>query len=120
MKIHYSQLTDQEKASIGDGCGIGPRWMNKLVPELLFHDICNQHDFYSKRGGDVSDYLESQVMFCAHMLKRVNDVYPVGNTRRYFFLPVIFTYFITVLFLNVFFWKWGKYRSLEDIKKNRV
>ena len=117
MKVHYSQLTDEQKELLGDGCGT--RLTGRLVPDLFFKTSCNQHDFYYTRGGDIVDKLEADVMFYAHMIKSINDLKPhLWQKPLYVLLATI--YFFGVSTLGLLFWRWGKYHTLEDMIKHKL
>jgi hypothetical protein len=122
MKRSYTSLTTEELQTLKDkkilnGCG-GMRtyW---LIPDFIFCESCNQHDFYYERGGDIFDKMEADLMFVAHMLKQIN------NHHSQWYKKILHTllagvYFIAVSVLGLFGWEWGEYRTLEEIINNSV
>jgi len=114
MKVRYSQLTDDEKKIVCNGCGT--KLTYKIIPDLFFEADCNQHDFYYKRGGDAFDRMEADVMFYAHMLKSINDKYAHWY-QKIFAFSIATVYFIVVRVLGIFAFRWGKYRPLSKIIK---
>ena len=100
---HWSDLTKEEQATYGNGCGT--RGIFSYVPELLFEADCRQHDFYYARGGDIFNKMEADVMFYAHMIKSVNTAKKKWY-RKILMVMVATVYFLAVSVFGVFAWNW--------------
>jgi hypothetical protein len=98
----WTDLTAEEQATFGNGCGAG---IFKWVPELLFNACCRQHDYYYWRGGDVFNKFEADVMFYAHMVKSVNSNYDRWFKKIPLFV-VATGYFLAVALFGVFAFTW--------------
>ena len=53
VMIRYSDLTQEQKDNICNGCGGKGSWIP--VPNFIFKASCNQHDFYYWRGCSEKD-----------------------------------------------------------------
>lgn len=119
MKTPFSTLTEEQLSALRgkdliNGCG--GKFTYWLLPDFIFTESCNQHDFYYERGGDIFDKLEADLMFMAHMIKQINDHKDRWYKKIGHFLLAI-VYFIGVFTLGLFGWEWGDYRSYEEIIK---
>lgn len=99
----WSQLTPEEQATFGDGCGPGTGLLGKLIPELYFNADCRQHDYYYARGGDLFNKIEADTMFFAHMVKSVNTRFTHWIDKVVPFLASL-VYFVAVSTFGLFWW----------------
>jgi len=107
-KQRWSDLTTDEQACYGNGCGAGPIF--SMAPELLFNADCRQHDFYYGRGGDIIDKMEADILFYGHMLKSINS----AKDRLYKKIPLFLMatlYFLAVFTFGAFAWTWKMYKK---------
>lgn len=114
VKANYSSLSATEKKIIGKGCGPGVGFLEWLIPDLLFHADCKQHDFYYARGGGLFDKVEADLMFFAYMTKSINDKVNGFFKKLGYFICAKF-YFMSVSIFGVFLWNWGRYRTKQEI-----
>jgi len=114
MKTHWSQLTKEQQECFGidRGCGAGKTWF--LIPQFIFRADCKIHDYYYKRGGNFFDFVYSNVMFYAYMLKDVAD-YPHKPHKKLLYFNMATLYFIAVSVFGVFCFNWGKYRDIKEV-----
>lgn len=107
MKPTFSQLKPEERASFGNGCS--------YVPDLVFTDICREHDFGYTRGGNLLDKAQDDVTMLFKGIKRSK------NQGWYWFnyTIVAIVYYLGCTFLPIAYFKfnWGDYKTLEEILK---
>lgn len=115
-KIGWSQLTPEQQEAVSNGCGAGGKILCKLVPELLFHSSCDQHDYYFRRGGGLLDFIEANVMFYAHMIKSITGHTKNPVKRLLGFLAATF-YLSCVTVFGWILFNWGAYKKISDIIK---
>jgi len=64
----YADLTSVEKAWMCNGCGPKLGISVDLVPEFIFHEACQRHDFDYWSGFRASDRKLADQRFLRHML----------------------------------------------------
>jgi hypothetical protein len=117
-KQKWSQLTNEQKSALkrkGKLNSCGGKYSHPLIPNFIFTDSCNQHDFYYERGGDIIDKLEGDLMFVAHMIKQINDHYDRWYKKLPLTFVAVFVYLPAVTVLGLLGFEWGQYRSFDDI-----
>lgn len=116
-KLHWSDLDDTEKVffCVERGCGPGKTFF--LIPQFIFKASCCQHDFYYARGGDVFDKMMADAMFYAYMLKDIADTNH-GFLDKLKYATVATAYYLFVSIFGCLFFKFGKYRTMEEILKS--
>jgi len=113
-KLHWSGLTQRQKRQLNGGCGPGKTMF--LIPQFVFKASCEQHDFYYRRGGDLFDKAEADLMFFAYMMTDITDLKgKKGLFKRLGYTFLAKTYFILVCIFGAFAFRWGKYRTFEEI-----
>lgn len=110
IKLKYSDLTDEQKEIICNGCGGKSGWLNP--PEFLFNASCNQHDFYYWRGGTESDRLEADKAFYEAMLVDVNMA--VWYKRAYYKM-IAYVYYRSVRLVGKKYFSYGTMRTKTDM-----
>lgn len=110
MKTHWSDLTEEEQAQFGDGCGALAKGLK--VPDFIFKASCQQHDFNYLRGGWPWHKVQADWWFYRAMLKDA-FLYPWLQAFIYSCLATI--YFLTVLIVSWPFFTYGRWRSKEEI-----
>ena len=70
--LKYSDLTIEQKKFITNGCGGKGGLINP--PEFIFHDSCNQHDFYYWRGCSEDDRKTADSAFYKFMKIAISNV----------------------------------------------
>ena len=110
IKLRYSDLTDEQKEIICNGCGGKSGWLNP--PEFLFNASCNQHDFYYWRGGTESDRLEADKAFYEAMLV---DVQNSAWYKRLYYKLIAYTYYKSVRLFGKKFFEYGTMKTKTDI-----
>lgn len=116
MKLHWSQLTEEQKSEFENACGPGKLALEAM--QFVFtKSSCGQHDFYYQRGGTLFDKVEADLMFVAYMVKDINDA-NVCVIRKLFYLFIAIIYFGLVSIFGCLFFKWGRYRKLREIIYN--
>lgn len=110
MKPTFSDLTEKQKATYGNGCGLSARFLN--VPDFIFTADCRQHDFNYERGGNVFDKVKADWDFFTHML---DDA--MCNDHWFFYGVVSVIYFVGVLLAPMSWWafSYGKWRTIQQI-----
>jgi len=109
MKPHFTDLTPEQQATFGNGCGLYSRFLR--VPQFAFEASCRQHDFNFSRGGGIKDFTKANMDFFRAMLKDAsNSDHPI------FFSLCSYIYLIGVTIFGVFAFGWRReYRTLEEI-----
>ena len=110
IKLKYSELTDEQKEIICNGCGAKSGWLNP--PEFLFSASCNQHDFYYWRGGTESDRLEADKAFYEAML---SDIQNYIWYKRVLYKSIAYTYYKSVRLFGKKFFYYGVMRTKTDM-----
>ena len=112
MKLHWSDLTEEQKTQVGIGCGPGK--VAFFIPQFIFKASCVQHDFYYNRGGYLFEKIEADLFFYAFMLSDINQ----SNfhwLRKTFYLICASVYFLLVSTFGLLGFTWGRYRTLEEV-----
>lgn len=110
IKLKYSDLTDEQKEIICNGCGGKGGWINP--PEFLFHASCNQHDFYYWRGGNEEDRLKADNEFYEAMKIDVNEA--VWYKRWYYGIAA-YVYYKAVRLVGSRYFSYGKMKENFDV-----
>ena len=111
IKLKYSDLTDEQKEILCNGCGGKSGWLNP--PEFLFSASCNQHDFYYWRGGTESDRLEADKAFYEAMLSDIQNY--VVWYKRLLYKSIAYTYYKSVRLFGKKFFEYGTMKTKTDI-----
>lgn len=122
-KIRYRDLTDREKKAICDGCGPkGTRWLN--VPEFIFTDACDHHDFNYWLGCTEADRRKADGQFGRQMRKEAWEVSGKvkGRFKRYLtrahYLLWAQTYYLGVRIGGGAFFHYAEHeRTRADLKE---
>jgi hypothetical protein len=144
MKPKFTDLTPEQQASYGNGCGLDARLLR--VPQFIFSASCRQHDFNYARGSyEVlvwsSNIIETfpQLSFLSKTIERAEELYmglrAKAKADKDFFLhmfkdarmsnkPILYSIASVVYLLGVSFnpvafvaFKWGPYKDLATILK---
>jgi hypothetical protein len=107
MKPSFKDLTPEQQATYGNGCGL--RLLP--VPSFNFHASCQHHDFNFERGSGTwwkapYYYTKANVDFLKHMWQ---------DCTRWYHYPIAILYFVTVQLLSWPFFTVGKWRTVEEI-----
>lgn len=109
VKPHFSDLTPEQQATFGNGCGLYSRFLR--VPEFKFVASCRQHDFNFCRGGSFNDFIKANMDFFKAMLIDASN-----SDRPIFYSLMSYIYLLGVTVFGVFAFHWSKeYRTLEEI-----
>ena len=108
--LKYSELTDEQKEKICNGCGAKGGRINP--PEFLFHTSCNQHDFYYWRGGTEADRKKADDTFYEFM---EIDILEAKWYLRWYYGIWAFSYYKAVRFFGKKYFNYGKIRTLKDL-----
>lgn len=108
--IKYSQLTDNQKKAICNGCGGKGGFINP--PEFLFNASCNQHDFYYWRGGNENDRLKADNMFYEAMKE---DIRTASWYLKPYYSFWAYTYYKAVRFVGKKFFSYGNMKNEHDL-----
>lgn len=111
IKLKYSDLTDEQKEIICNGCGGKSGWLNP--PEFLFSASCNQHDFYYWRGGTEDDRLEADNAFYEAMLSDIQNY--VVWYKRWSYKLIAYAYYKSVRLFGKKFFQYGTMKTKTDI-----
>lgn len=108
--IHWHDLSIEEQATFGDGCGSLARGLN--VPDFIFEASCRQHDFYYYRGGWPWHKVIADWWFFYYMVKDAMR-YSFFTSTVYIFVALVYS--LTVLLVSWPFFSFGRWRSKEEI-----
>lgn len=109
MKPHFSDLTPEQQATFGNGCGLYSRMLQ--VPDFAFNASCRQHDFSFSRGHSLKDFHKANMDFFRAMLIDASN-----SDKPIFYSLMSYIYLIGVTVFGVFAFKWGtRYKTLEEI-----
>jgi hypothetical protein len=106
MKPHFTDLTPEQQASYGNGCGLDLRLLR--VPQFIFSASCRHHDFNYERGGTPLDKVKADWDFYTHM---------IADSHKWWHYVVATTYFVGVLLVPIswFVFTYGRWRTIEEI-----
>ena len=71
--LTWSDLSNEEKRAMSDGCGSKGFWVP--IPNFMFKASCDQHDFYFWRGGSGSLRKKVDKEFLSAMLDDAGSKY---------------------------------------------
>ncbi len=109
MKPHFSDLTPEQQATFGNGCGLYSRWLR--VPEFAFGASCRHHDWNFSVGHSFKDFHKANMDFFRAMLKDASN-----SDRPIFYSLCSYIYLAGVTVFGVFAFKWGtRYRTKEEV-----
>lgn len=109
MKPSFSDLTPEQQATFGNGCGLYSRIFK--LPQFIFKASCRQHDAYYTIGGWFGDKFYADWHFFIIMLTDAKD-----SARPVFYSLMAFLYFLAVSVFGVFAFHWStRYRTLDEI-----
>ena len=109
MKPHFSDLTPEQQATFGNGCGLQAKLLR--VPQFIFKASCNQHDFNYIRGGQFKDFTKANMDFFKAMLIDASN-----SDKPLFYSLMSYIYLLGVTVFGVFAFHWSnEYRTLEEI-----
>lgn len=119
MRPHYSDLTPEQKEVICNGCGFcffnkKHCLLERLIPEFNWTEVCNEHDFYTKTGGFITEYLGTQLVFFGKIVMKIADS-SRNPLFRFWQLIIASIYFLFVLIFGIFAFAWGKPKTVELI-----
>lgn len=109
-KVSFKDLTPDEQAEYGNGCGLEAKLLN--VPDFIFTASCQQHDFNYERGGWFWDKVKADFDFFYYMWLDASV-----SKRPILYRIVSVIYFIGV-FCNPISWfafTYGRWRTKEEI-----
>jgi len=109
--IKYSDLTDNQKSLITNGCGAKGGFINP--PDFIFKASCNQHDFYYWRGMDEEDRKKADNAFYKYMRIDISEV--SFHKKPYYHLWAFSYYSMVRLFGKKYFSYAYRYKTLEDL-----
>jgi len=110
--LHYSDLTEVQKQSICNGCGVKGGLIKP--PDFIFKASCNQHDFYYWRGYSEEDRKKADKAFYKFM--RVDITSAKWLMKPYYHLWAFGYYTAVRLFGKKFFNYSKNMRASRDIK----
>lgn len=101
MKPHFSELTQEQKESFGDGC--------TFVPDFIFTANCRQHDYSYVRGYSIKDKFKADWDMARLMWHDSSKLW-------HYLVTVAYWCGLTLLPFSYFFFEWGsRYRTNEEI-----
>jgi hypothetical protein len=105
MKAYFSDLTKEQQATFGNGCS--------YVPDLIFCDICREHDFDYTRGGDFRDKLLADFTLLYKTVNRAR----AWEKHQFKYMLAGVGYYLGCLLLPISYIKfnWGIPLTLEEI-----
>jgi len=86
-----------------NGCGSG--WAD--VPDFMWEEDCDEHDFDYTVGGTESDRLDTEWRFSIRMIQRVNETYSYWNPMRFFARMMAWAYYRGVKALGELIGAWS-------------
>jgi len=95
VPLTFDELTPVECAYLLNGCGPGT-WLGKLIPELIFHESCQRHDFHYWSGHRESDRRRYERTFRDSMLENVREGQFSIRWRK-LYLAIVWVYYLSVL-----------------------
>ncbi|MFA5669912.1 MAG: hypothetical protein WCX83_00205 [Candidatus Cloacimonas sp.] len=109
--LRYSELTDNQKSIICNGCG--GKGVFIKPPDFIFKASCNQHDFYYWLGKDENDRKKADKEFYRFM--RI-DISEVELIKKPYYHTWALAYYLSVrAFGRKFFNYSDKYKTVEEI-----
>jgi len=110
----YKDLTKDQRAIYGNGCGPGLANLDKIIPEFRWQHACRRHDFNYDRGGTEEDRRESDNQFKVQML---NSIKGLSILQKIYYTPIIYTYYYAVRIGGYFAFSRGHYKNLPELIK---
>jgi hypothetical protein len=110
MKPKFSDLTPEQQATFGNGCGLQARLLR--VPQFIFKASCRQHDFNYTRGGGIKDKIKADWDFFKAMLEDSKL-----SSKPCFYTIMSVTYFLGVSLnpVALYAFTWGEYLTIDEI-----
>lgn len=113
----YSDLTQEEKELVSNGCGA-----KKLIrpPKIKeFEASCGHHDYLYYKGGGLGNKVRADVLFLAHLLKDCAKLKNVFIMLVYIHIALLY-FSLVLLFGHWPMFKYGKIKTnLEILAKAR-
>ena len=111
--IIYENLTPEELDFISDGCGPSPDELEGLVPELVFHNACREHDVGYYIGGTQADRAAVDWRFYQKMLEAASMT---SWWKRWFYRTAAWIYYRFVKQFGGTRWTDGPKKTMKDLR----
>jgi hypothetical protein len=113
--ISFKDLTPQEQAEYGNGCGLSERCLN--VPDFIFTASCRHHDFNFERGCGANHWYENLWKAPYYYTKANWDFYyhMLCDSYKWWHYVVATVYFVAVMLFSWPFFDIGRWKTKEEI-----
>jgi hypothetical protein len=115
MKADYTKARPEELAVLCNGCG--PQCFPRLrpyVPQLVFSEAGNRHDWDYWVGGGYPDYFRSNLRFLANCLLAVSNNSPFKSMPAHLLFAAF--YYLAVKYGGAASFHWGTPRTMEQMQ----
>lgn len=118
--IHWSDLTPEEQADYGNGCGAYANFLN--VPDFIFTASCRQHDFYYSIGCGANYWYENIWKFPYYKVRAdlhfgywmLRDSY----LWWHYIVAVVYTMGVLVAPLAWWLFDGGPWKTIDQVLQN--
>lgn len=121
VPVSYDELTDAERAWMVNGCGPGTGFWQRMVPEMVWHEACNRHDFHYWLGFREQDRYLADRRFLRNMLEAANKAAGTGwwsGFRRAYYKAWAWRYYWAVRLLGgPTFTRRERYATRDDLER---
>jgi hypothetical protein len=119
MKADYEEATAEEIAVLCNGCGPqNMRWLRPFIPQLVFEEAGNRHDWAYWVGGGYQEYGRANLRFLAECLLSVADNSPWKKAPFHLLMAAV--YYLAVKFGGSASFYWGAQRTQEEMHQLAV
>ena len=114
MKADYAKITKEEKEALCNG--VGPQNLGffcRLIPQLVFVESANRHDFDYGVGGGLVEYCRANLRFYAGCLSAIADQSPLWKWPLHLIMAHL--YYLLVKIGGEMAFHWGDVRSHDEM-----
>jgi hypothetical protein len=116
MKADYGIISEEEKCVLCNGCGPqNMSWLRPFIPQLVFEEAGNRHDFDYHVGGGYQEYARSNLRFLANCLLSVSNNSPWHSIPYHLVMAVV--YYLAVKLGGKASFHFGTLRTHEQIQE---
>ena len=115
VPLTFEDLSEHEQLWMLNGCG--PGFWSRFVPEMVWHDACQRHDFDYWLGFTKHDRYRADRRFLTAMLKAASDRARGWWSRRWYRMWAWRYYYAVRLLAKGSFSYRDRYGSREDLER---
>lgn len=115
MKPHFTDLTKEQQATYGNGCGLYANFLN--VPDFVFTASCRHHDFNYARGVGADKWWQNLYRWPFYYLKTQWDFFThmCSDAKKPWHYVVAVIYFVTVTLVSFPWFDGGRWKTIDEL-----